>query len=309
MLNISRSQKVFLFIVLFFISVNVQAAERIQPFVLASQSQMDLNSVLNETENKLTAAGFSIVGKYQPYNNAAVIIFTNDRLKSNSLKSKRGGYGAVMRASVTRVAENTEVSFTNPVYWSAAYRMHDNLKDILSTLKNTLGYIKDYGAGDKMLTEKDMREYHYTIMMEYFDNPSELEDYSSHEKGVKTIENNLAAGKGYASKVYELPLGKDINGKEMTLFGIALKGKNEKDCSGDEYIMSRIDKSTPRHTAHLPYEILVYGDEAEALYARFRIAISWPHLPMMKSETGATFLSIMCSPSEIEDALEEVAEG
>ena len=29
---------------------------------------------------------------------------------------------------------------------------------------------------------------------------------------------------------------------------------------------------------------------------------------MMVSETGATFMSIMCSPGAIEDALEEVAD-
>ena len=93
----------------------------------------------------------------------------------------------------------------------------------------------------------------------------------------------------------------------MTLFGIALQGKNDDDCSSDKYIMSHIDKSIPRHSAHLPYELLVYGSEAEALYARFRIAISWPHLPMMASETGATFMSIMCAPGAIEDALKAVA--
>jgi hypothetical protein len=93
----------------------------------------------------------------------------------------------------------------------------------------------------------------------------------------------------------------------MTLFGVGLGGSDADDCSGDAYIMGRIDKDTPRHTAHLPYEILVYGDQAEALYARFRIAISWPHLPMIASDTGATFFSIMCAPGAIEQALTRVA--
>ena len=95
----------------------------------------------------------------------------------------------------------------------------------------------------------------------------------------------------------------------MTLFGVGLAGADDEDCSSDPYIMGRIDKSTPRHSAHLPYEILVYGNHAEALYARFRIAISWPHLPMLKSDTGATFFSIMCAPGAIESALMQVAGG
>jgi hypothetical protein len=48
---------------------------------------------------------------------------------------------------------------------------------------------------------------------------------------------------------------------------------------------------------------LVTGNKVEALYARFRIAISWPHLPMIASDTGGTFFSIMCSPDAIEEAL------
>jgi hypothetical protein len=237
-----------------------------------------------------------------------VIIFTNDKMKAVSLKSERGGYGAIARVSITGVGKVTEVSYTNPVYWANAYRLSDSLSDILTTLKSTLGFVKAFGSGDKVLTANDLRKYHYTFMMEYFDDPSELEDFSNHAEAVKTVEKNLAAGKGATKEIYKLPLGKDIKGKQMTLFGIGLKGKDKEDCSADEYIMSRIDKSTPRHTAHLPYELLVYGDEVEALYARFRIAISWPHLPMIKSETGATFMSIMCSPGAIEDALEEVAE-
>ena len=138
--------------------------------------------------------------------------------------------------------------------------------------------------------------------MEYFDDPSELAEYDSQEDAIAAVEEGLAQGRGGATKVYRI----DIPGKDETVFGVAL---NDSGCSGDEYIMSRIDKDTPRSTAHLPYEILVYGDEAEALYGRFRIALSWPHLPMMASETGATFMSIMCSPDGIKDALTEVAGG
>jgi len=300
--------RIFLSLILFLACLPIQAAERVQPFVLASQNDINFENTIKETKQKLEDGGFTVIGSYQPYDNAATITFTNDKLKSVSQKSIRGGYGAVMRVSVTRVENRTEVSFTNPVYWASAYRLNDDLKDIYVALKSTLGYLKDFGSGDKILTESDLRKYHYTIMMEYFDDPSELEDFSSHAQAVQAVEKNLAAGKGATEKVYQLALGKDKNGKEMTLFGVALKGKGEDDCSGDSYIMSRIDKSTPRHTAHLPYELLVYGDKVEALYARFRIAISWPHLPMMQSDTGATFMSIMCSPGAIEDALEEVAD-
>jgi hypothetical protein len=140
-------------------------------------------------------------------------------------------------------------------------------------------------------------------MMEYFDDPSDLAEYDSYDEAVKAVEDSLAAGLGATAKVWRV----DIPGKEETVFGVALKGKDSEDCSGDQFVMSRVDKASPRSTAHLPYEILVTGENAEALYARFRIAINWPHLPMVASESGGTFFSIMCSPGAIEEALIEAS--
>ena len=284
-------------------------AERVQPFILASSGPGDLAGAVAETKSKLSGAGFEVVGTYAPYSGAEIIVFTNDEMKTAATKSERGGYGAAMRVSVTENAGNIEVAYTNPKYWANAYRMNDNLDGVSTKLKTALGAEKQFSSGDKELTAEDMRKYHYTFMMEYFDDPSTLNEYNDHAAGVKAIEANLAAGKGATTQVYKISLGKDTEGKEMTLFGVALKGRNEEDCSSDKYIMSRIDKDTPRATAHLPYEILVYGDEAEALYGRFRIALSLPHLPMVASETGATFMSIMCAPEAIKEALTKAAGG
>lgn len=38
----------------------------------------------------------------------------------------------------------------------------------------------------------------------------------------------------------------------MTLIGVSLTGKDEDYCSSDAYVMGRIDRSSPRHSAHLP---------------------------------------------------------
>jgi hypothetical protein len=195
------------------------------------------------------------------------------------------------------------------LYMAAAYRMAGDLADVRAQLEGALGAESDFGS-EKNLTAEDLRKYHYTVMMEYFDDPSELAEYDNHAEAVKAVEAGLAAGAGGTAKVYRIDVpGKSPEGKEMTVFGVAMKGVNADDCSGDEFIMSRIDKSTPRHTAHLPYEILVNGDEAEALYGRFRIAIDWPHLPMVASSNGGTFFSIMCSPNAIEEALTKASGG
>jgi hypothetical protein len=274
------------------------AGDILMPFVLAGTSSDDVSSVAAEVKAKVTAAGFEVVGEYSPYAGADIIVVTNDALKAHAAKSDFGAYGAAQRISITRNGDTTEIAYTNPIYMAAAYRMADDLSDIRAQLEGALGAKQEYGS-EKNLTAEDLRNYHYTVMMEYFDDPSELAEYGSQAEAVKAVEDSLAAGLGGTSKVYRI----DIPGKDETVFGVALKGKDADDCSGDEYIMSRIDKATPRSTAHLPYEIVVSDGTAYALFARFRIAINWPHLPMIASETGATFMNIMCSPGAIEEAL------
>jgi len=307
MLKITRSLAIAGLITL--VSAGNALAERVQPFILASSGPGDLKSTVTATWDKLTEAGFNIQGTHKPYPGAEIIAFTSIQLKKAARASERGGYGAIMRVSITDNGGNIEVAYTNPKYWANAYRLNDQLEKVSAKLESALGAQKQFSSGDRELTPDDMRKFHYTFMMEYFDDPSELAEYDSHAEAVKAVEKGLKAGKGAATKIYKYHVGKDPKGNDMTVFGVGLKGKTEQDCSGDQYVMSRIDKETPRSTAHLPYEILVYGDVVEALYGRFRIALSLPHLPMMASETGATFMSIMCAPDAIKDRLTEAAGG
>ena len=289
-------------LICFFAAGNALAADILMPFVLAGTSSGDVATVSGEVKSKLTAAGFEVVGEYSPYAGANIIIVTSDLLKAEAAKSEFGAYGAGQRISVTKNGDSTEIVYTNPVYMAAAYRMASDLQGVRAALEGALGAKKDFGS-EKNLTAEKLRKYHYTVMMEYFDDPSELAEYGSQAEAVKAVEDSLAAGLGATSKVYRI----DIPGKDETVFGVALKGMDSEDCSGDEFVMSRIDKASPRSTAHLPYEIVVSDGTAYALFARFRIAINWPHLPMVASESGGTFMSIMCSPGAIEEALIQAA--
>jgi hypothetical protein len=296
-------RKTFVFVLFCALSLgNAVASEILMPFVLAYKTSGDVNTVSGDVKGKLSAAGFEIVGEYSPYDDAHIIGVTSDALKGHAAKSERGGYGAVQRVSITSNGDDIEVVYTNPVYMAAAYRMEADMADVRVALEGALGAEMDFGS-EKELTAEDLRKYHYTVMMEYFDDPSELAEYDSQAEAVKAVEDSLAAGLGATAKVWRV----DIPGKDETVFGVALKGKDSEDCSGDEFIMSRIDRESPRSTAHLPYEVLVSDGNVEALYARFRIAVNWPHLPMVASETGATFFSIMCSPGAIEEALIQAA--
>jgi len=283
---------------------NALAEDTLKPFVLAYETTGDIQAVANDVKGKVQAAGFEVVGTYSPYDGAIVIAITNDGLKKAAASSDFGGYEAGQRVTVTKVGDDVQVSYTNPVYLANAYRIADttDASAALASLKTALGDKQDYGTGDKQLTASDLRKYHYMFGMEYFDDPSELAQYDSQQDAVAAVEKGLAEGRGGAHKVYRI----DIPGKDETVFGVAL---TDSGCSGDEYIMSRVDKADIRSTAHLPCEVLVSDGNVYALYARFRIAISWPHLPMIQSETGATFFNIMCAPNAIEESLIKAAGG
>jgi hypothetical protein len=288
---------------LFLVGISV-ADDALEPFVLAFTGSGGIDDTAAQVKDKVTAAGFEVVGSYSPYDGAMVIVVTSDDLKKAAASTDNGGYGAAERISLTKVDGEIQVAYTNPVYWGNAYRLDDvsNLEAAAGKLEAALGNTQTFGTGDKQLTAKKLRKFNYMFGMEKFDDPSELAEYGSYDEAVAAVEKGLAAGAGGAQKVYRI----DIPGKEETVFGVAL---TDAGCSGDEYIMSRIDKDSLRSTAHLPYEILVSGGDVYALYGRFRIAISYPHLPMVASKTGATFFNIMCAPNAIEEALTQAAGG
>jgi hypothetical protein len=286
-------------------SMGIAQAENVRPYVLAYKTSGDLAAAVEAAKAKVTAAGFEIVGEYSPYATAHIIAITSADLKSAAGSSDFGGYGAAIRVGVTKVGEEIQVSYNNPVYQAAAYRLGADNAAVLAKLQSGLGNENTFGTFGRYeesagVNTDELRKYHYMVGMEYFDDPSELASYDDYAAAKKAVEDGLAAGNGGAKKVYSI----DIPGKNETVYGVAL---TDAGCSGDEFIMSKIDHAPLRATPHLPYEILVSDKDVYALYARFRIAISFIQLPMIQSATGATFFNIMCAPGAIEEALEKAA--
>ena len=288
----------FAFVALVITSIGASAAEnKMKPFILASKTSGDMASTVASVKGKITKAGFQIVGQYSPYPTATIIGVTNDAIKALAAKSEFGGYAAVQRISVTNMGGEIQVAYTNPTYMASAYRMKGDATDTTAAMKAALGSEMEYGLNEGM-DDEDLRGYHYMFGMEYFDEPSELKEYDSHAQAVSSVERGLKAGTSGTSLVWRV----DVPGKEETVFGVGLKGDgsvngNQQD---DTYIMGQIDFKPVRSTAHLPYEILVSGKTAYALYARFRIAINFPDLSMMGDNS---FMRIMESPATIEKAL------
>lgn len=282
---------------LLLLSGSVLAADAVlKPFVLASKGSGTIAERAGQVKAALTGAGFVVVGEYAPYSGTDIIIVTSDELKKNAAASEFGGYGAVQRVSLSEVGGEIQVSYTNPVYMANVYRMSGDLATVSAALAKALGRMEEFGASG--MTAKQARKYHYTIGMEYFDEPSVLAEYGSHEEALKAVDLGLVGNKNGVSKIYRV----DVPGKQEVVFGVALKGSGDSKYMDDQFIMKEIDFRELKSAAHLPYEVLVSGNKVYALYARFRIAISFPDLSMMGKNS---FMNIMKTPEAIRIALEK----
>ena len=292
----SVSAKLFLSILFLIISVSAVQAENLKPFFLADAASGDFAQTVTDTKAKLGSAGFEVIGEYSPYKGATIIIVTNDALKNNAKATEFGGYGAVQRIAVTEMKGTIQVTYTNPVYMAAGYRMAGDLADVAAALKGALGEQKTYGS-EKGLTAKKLKGYHYMFGMPYFDDPHVVAEHGSYDKAMQAVKTALAAKKGGVSKVYQL----DIPGKKRTVIGVAMT----EGMSDDTTIMTEVDFKDIRSTAHLPYEMLVHENgKVYALSAKFRIALNFPDLSMAGSHS---FMGIMASPDAIKKALSQAA--
>ncbi len=264
-----------------------------KPFILASRGPGDPAQIATEARAKLTAAGFEVVGSYSPYPGATIMAVTSPALRAAAGRQRFGAYAAAQRVSVTKVGDEVQVSFTNPTYMAAGYRMKDDLASVGASLARALGKLEEYGPKDGK-SANDLRRYHYMVSMPYFDDPSVLGRFSSQAEAVAAVEAGLAAGKGKTKKVYRVDVSPD-----ESVFGVALADG----CGADANVMREIDFKAVRSTGHLPYEVVVSRGEVFALHAKFRIAMNFTDLSMMGDHS---FMRIRCAPDSIESALRHV---
>ena len=201
------------------VALNAQAADDIlKPFILGSKGPGTVAEKTEQAKTALTGAGFSVVGKYSPYADAQILIVTSDELKKNAAASEHGGFGAIQRVAVTKVNNDVQVSYTNPIYMANAYRMKGDLKGTASAMEKALGKSEEFGANG--MTATQVRKYHYMVGMEYFDEPSLLAEYDNYEEAVKAVERKT--GKQQEWCIQGLPV--ERSGQE----GERVRGSDER---------------------------------------------------------------------------------
>ena len=120
----------------------------LKPFVLASSEPGTIDAKVDEIKAALTPEGFQVVGDYQPYQGARIVVVTSEALKNSAAKSKFGAYGALQRISITETATGIQVAYTNPLYMAQVYRMNDSLAETAAGLEKALGKKNEFGSFD-----------------------------------------------------------------------------------------------------------------------------------------------------------------
>jgi hypothetical protein len=285
-------------------SSTTTAETPLKPFILARRIQGGaLKDEVAAVRAALADNSFSVHGEYSPEGlpgaaSATILICNNDAVRSAAAKSDHGGYALAQRVAVTQIGSEVQVSYVNPLYMAHAYRMEDILGDVASKLQAALADNKkpeSFGSA-KGLVPKKLRAYHYTVGMEYFNNPYVLGKYDSHEAALAAVEKGLAA----QDKV-GLLCRMDVEGKKESVFCVSMKAGADGDRHMDDGAqLEVVDFHDLRATAYLPYEIVVSDGRVLALHMRFRMAVMFPDLKMMGAHS---FMKLKSSPEAIRKAL------
>lgn len=275
-------------------------AQELSPFQ-GSKLAGDIDLLALDVENKITAAHFEIVGKYEVagQSDLQVICFSREDLKSVCEKFEdRGALASVLKIALRKSNDTVEISILNPEYMFYAYFGEDykNQAKILqkidadakNILAGTLGELYDFGGS---LEIEKIKEYHYKVMMPYFDDPEILEEYDSFEEGLKYIRQQIASGGKDIQLVYE-----QVNeAKKTAVFGIGI----HQTATGEGHFIPIIGE---RNIAAMPYEIILQEEEVSMLHGKYRFALYWPELTM------GTFMKIMSTPGDVEEVMESLTE-
>lgn len=289
---------IFSILTILIIHLNTLAQE-LSPYIKIGESTKSMQAVTDNIMSTLESNAFSVLGNYSPGNNTKlkVIVFTNEVLKNTVVKvSDRGALAAAFKVGLVEKDGKITISYTNPDYILRAY-LRDSYnsykqvfekfsKDLKTTFKSIGNEFTPFGG---TVDTEELKKYHYKMMMPYFSDPEELNEYTSFEEGLKIIDANLKAKKGETVEVYRIV----YPDKKVAVFGIGLLNKED----GEAAFLPIIGED---HVAAMPYEIILQGTQVTMLHGKYRIALHWPELTM------GTFMKIMSTPGDIEDTLEEV---
>ncbi len=274
------------------LALPAMAQDELRPYVLIDEQSAGLEDAAAATRKALEGSNFVVVGDYSPYPGARVIAITHPELLKAAASGEFGGYAAVLRLGLTEADGKVQRSYANPEYWGTALQVGE-LTPVSNALTTLFGEGTAFGS-KKGLSKKKLAAYRYMMMMPRLRDHDRLATFDNHEQALTTIRNNLANNNDGLTPVFEVA----VPGSNEVLFGVGIANGS----GADRTVMDATDGDALKHTAHLPYALLVSGDSAYALAGKFRIALAFPDLGM------GTFMKISGAPSAIRDSLATLTE-
>jgi hypothetical protein len=271
------------------------AAHALQPYVTGSKlACTDLKACTTAVEQKLTAAGFTVIGTALPKGlpKQATVVATEAGL-TEALKAIGGTAVVAMPIRVGVKADGT-LSYLNMEYWQRAYLRGDYAR-AEATVKATAGKLEQaLGAGAAFggdVPAGDLAKYRYMFGMERFDDSkTTLAEHKSFEEALRIVRENLAKGVKGTAQAYELV----FPDKKLAVFGVTMNDPE----NGEGWWVNKIGAD---HVAALPWEVFVIDGKVMGLYGRYRTALAWPSLGM------GQFMTISTHPDTTRAMLEAVA--
>jgi hypothetical protein len=294
--NQTMKQLILVFTFCLLAQLNLRAQEE-SAYLLVGTNPTDINSAIQSSKEALSASGFTVIGEYNPgnSNDLAVICYTSPELEKIALGFKdRGALAATLKIGFKKDGDLVKISMLNPMYLFYAYfidgidKQEKALAEISDKAKNAMKKVAtDFTPFGGTLNKEKLQKYHYKVMMPYFMDAEELNEFASFEEGVRTIEENLKNNIGETAKVY----ARIYTNEKVAVFGVALNNTE----TGEANFLPIVGDD---HVAAMPYEIILQGNTASILPGKYRIALHWPELTM------GTFIKIMSTPGDIKDTLE-----
>ena len=270
------------------------AVHALQPYLSAEKvAATDLPGAMAAVEKKLSAAGFTVIGRHLPKGLAAGTVVVTE---AGLLEAVKQVGGAAVTAAPLRVGVKADgtVSYINLEYWLHGFVRKDYPKveaaanATAAKLQATLG--SGQGFGGDVPADK-LADYRYMFGMERFDSSSEIKSYDTFDAALKAVRDNLGRGVAQTTKVYEIVLPE----KKLAVIGFAQNNLEK----GEGWWINKIGGLD--HIAAMPWEVFIVDKQVHALQGRFRTAFAWPSLTM------GQFMGISMHPEYTRKMAEEIA--
>lgn len=244
---------------------------------------------------------FKVIGSYSPAkdNKLVVIAFTRQDLIDICLKvPERGILASVMKIGLREIAPGkVEVSLLNPDYMFYAFLRESFEKyqielspismDVRIALINVGHQFMPFGGAAQVM---ELQRFRFYPSWPGFDETVVVHEFASFDDAIAKLEGNLKQRKNGAMKVF----GQIFRDKKVAMYGVGLTDRR----MGE---LAFLPKLGNENLAALPYEIIVEGNKAIILHARYRLPLFWV------DKSLRTHQRLYKTPRDIEEVMKGLA--